>query len=243
MSSVGSQGARRLRVIGFMVVGAIAVILIGGRIALAIGPLQAAQRFCSDLTSQNYQDLYSRMTASMQTLIDRDTFVAGERLADTQAGAVTQCDASFFSVDVGLGSATAHVSVHRAQGAVDAVPLHLTGWGWQIATLPDPALLPFATAWHWCEDLTHQNYAAAYVLLAPAITTSLPQERFASLAQLADQTQGTVTTCSVTALTYNPSSATATVAIARPQSSSASLHLSLGRQSDGAWLLSSLPDL
>ncbi len=236
--------SRRSLVIGFALIVVVALALGGVRFALALGPVGTAQRYCDAMTRRDYPAVYRLLASGPRAQVDEATFVAGETLADQQAGVVTGCDVSPLSVDVGWSAAVAHVTVRRASGVAVAVPLRVAGSGWLIDELPDPALLPFALARQWCDAVASQSYVVAYHLLSSAITAAVPQDRFTALSEQADQSSGKVTSCQIATLALGASgqAATAQAVVRRQQGASATVRLALGRQA-GAWVLTSLPAL
>ena len=231
----------RIALIALIVLLAVAI---GGRFALALGPMSVAQRFCDATIKGDYQQVYAQMSGTLRqhTPIAAADYVAAEQLADQQAGRVTGCDIVPWRVDVGFGSGTVHLIEHRASGTV-AVELHTAGD--QIAVFPDNAVYSVNTALSYCVAIKAQNYPDAYRLLAPAITNALVLDRYMTAAQLFDKTGGNVSDCAIATLLLNSEQSVATLGmiIHRQGSSDASsaVTLTIGRQKDGTWLIMKLP--
>lgn len=242
------MGQRRRRATGVVLV---ALFLAAGgglawRLVPAIGPYQAAQAVCAALLRGDYDAVYRQLGPAPQAQISAATFAAAERLADQQAGRVTQCDASLFGISWQGTTAVAQVTERRAGGATVALSLRLAGTPLRLVALPDAAALPYAVAAAWCAALTAQDYPAAYALLAPALTTALPEARFAAFARLADQNGGPVTACAVSQLALDAAGQRATATIAQTRQSDtapASRPLSIARQATGIWQIATLPPL
>ena len=236
----------RPRQTAWVIFGSVIVVVLAlaaWRFGPILSPLGAAQGYCRDLTQQHYPALYqNRLSAALRTQVSAEAFTAAEQLADQQAGKVTQCDTSLLATTVDGSTAVAHVTERRAGGITVGTDLHLSSPNWQIVALPDPAVAPFVVAWQFCTALGGQHYDQAYQLLAPAITTSLTQTRYTALQQFADQTNGTITTCTISQLTLTATSATATVQVQRQHgpTGGTQVQIQLGPQA-GAWLITNLP--
>jgi len=245
-STATAQASARRRTLTYTIIAiaGVLVVIAGVRFGLTLGPMGAAQDFCAAAQRGDYASIYARMfAAEAQAQSDVATFTAAERLADQQAGTVTGCDISPLRVDGGWGSAVVHLTEHRAHGVDVAVALQVSGSPWHITSIPDPAVFPLGTARAFCDDLTRQDYAAAYHLLALSITTALTAENFAKAEQLFDQNGGVVDTCNVTALTLNSANtfAVASVQVHRRQSGAGAIQIKITRQSGDSWRISSLP--
>ena len=208
-----------------------------------LSPLGAAQGYCSDLTQQHYQQMYQqRLSATLRVQVSEQAFTGAEQLADQQAGRVMQCDTSLFATALDGNTAVAHVTERRASGITVATDLHLSGQNWQIVALPDPAIMPFAVAQQFCDALSGQLYDQAYHLLATAITASLTQDRYTALQQFADQTNGTVTTCTISQLALTTNTATATVQVQRQHGPTGGMRVQIQLSPQaGTWLITNLP--
>lgn len=238
--------ANRSRRVAWLIFGGVVLLALAAgawHFIPILGPMNAAQGYCDDLTHQRYADMYQqRLTAALRAQVSAQAFIGAEQLADEQAGVVTQCSPSPLAVTLNGGSAVAHVTAVRHGGLTIATDLHLNGASWQIAALPDPAIAPYGVVQQFCDALTAQHYDQAYQLLAPAITTSLTQTRYIALQQYADQTSGPVTTCAITQLALDATSATATAQVRRQHgpASGAGVQVQLG-EAGGVWLIGNLP--
>jgi hypothetical protein len=227
----------------WLIFAALCVVALGAlawRFVPVIGPTSTAWGFCDDLTHQRYAALYARFTPTIRAQLSQATFTLAEQLADQQAGKVTQCDASPLNVSLTGGAATAQVAEHRAGGIAVVETLHLAGPHWQIATIPDPAVAPFAVAQGFCAALLAHDYAAAYRLLTPAITAQLSQANYVKLGQVADANEGPVTACAISqlALSKDNASATASARVQRQQAAMVTIQLA---QQNSAWAITNLP--
>jgi hypothetical protein len=243
-STATASTRRRPLTYAVIAIASVLVAIVGVRLGLTLGPMGAAQDFCAAAQRGDYAGIYAHMfAAAARAQSDGATFTAAEQLADQQAGAVTSCDISPLRVDGGWGSAVVRLTEHRAHGVDVAVALQMSGAPWHITSIPDPAVFPLGTARAFCDDLTRQDYTAAYHLLAPSITGALTSENFAKAEQLFDQNGGVVDTCTVTALTLNSANTfgVASVQVHRRQSGSGAIQIKIARQSGGSWRISSLP--
>ncbi len=243
-TSAPASSRRRLLTYVVIAVAGVLALIVGVRFVLTLGPMGAAQDFCAAAQRGDYAGIYARMfTTAAQAQSDSATFTAAERLADQQAGGVTGCDISPLRVDGGWGSAVVHLTEHRAHGVDVAVALQLSDAPWRITAIPDPAVFPLGVARAFCDDLTRQDYAAAYHLLAPSITAALTAENFTGAQQLFDQNGGAVDSCTVTALTLNSANTDAVVSVQvhRRQSGAGAIQIKITRQSGESWRISSLP--
>jgi hypothetical protein len=247
MTAPTPTGRRR---IAWIVFSAIVLLGAGGvawRVVPTLAPLQTANGFCDDARHQRYDHIYNQwLSPAARATVSDAAFDGAEALADRQAGNVTGCDVSPFTITVSGQTAQATVTEHRAGGVTVVQTLHLSGADWLIAAVPDPAVFPYATALAYCDALTGQNYAAAFQLLASGITAQLSQQRFVALANGADQAGGSVTTCMITQLQLsgNGAIAQATLQTRRSQATATSAPvLALARQSDGAWKITTLPSV
>jgi hypothetical protein len=202
----------------WLIFGAVCLVALGGlawRFVPTIGPYQTAAGYCDDLTHQRYTAIYQRLGGNAQASVSQAIFTGAEQLADQQAGKVTQCSASPLNVSAQANDTQAQVTEQRQSGITIVATLHMVGSS--IATLPDPAIMPFAVAQRFCDALTTQDYASAYHLLSGTITGQLAQDRYVKLQQFADQTQGNVTTCTITQLDLakDDTGATATAQVQR----------------------------
>lgn len=92
-----------------------------------------ARQLCSDLTTQQYDDLYSMLSTAEQGVGSRDQFVASQRQLDVQLGAVSGCAYTLVSQD----AANARISLRLTRGSspttAATVRLVMQGSEWRIA--------------------------------------------------------------------------------------------------------------
>lgn len=244
-SGIASPPVTHARRVAWLVFGGICLIALGlaaWHFIPAIGPYQTAAGYCDDLTHQRYAAIYQRLSSNVQAAVSQANFVGAEQLADQQASKVTQCSASLLTISMQGNGTQAQVTEQRRSGITIVATLHLAGS--RIAVLPDPAIMPFAVAQSFCNDLTAQDYAGAYHLLSDTITAQLAQDRYVKLQQYADQTQGPVTSCVITRLDLakDDTSATVTAQVQRQHGASGGSAVQMQLAKTGTdWQITNLP--
>lgn len=101
------------------------------------------------------------------------------------------------------------VAAPRRTGVIISVvllALIAAGLMWRVI----PALGPWQAARAYCDDLTHQRYAAIYQQrIGAALHTTIAQDEFVASQTLADQQAGSVRSCDVAPLTVTSTGTTA----------------------------------
>jgi hypothetical protein len=231
--------------IGIVLIAIMALVL-AGRFALAIGPLNGAQAYCHDLMSQKYDDVYaSLLTSGARAQTTQALFMHAESLADDTAGVVQRCDMSLLSVDFGFGSGKVHIIEQRANGVTINEALQMVDNGAHISVLPNLPLKPLAAGQGFCDAMIRQDYGVAYQQLAPSIQSGLSQSLFSQLAQQADQSNGLMDACTISRLELSTDSATADLSATTHRhlggSSNAAIPFTVARQNDGTWKITKMP--
>jgi hypothetical protein len=105
-----------------------------------------------------------------------------------------------------------------------------------------PTLGPMGTARGFCDDLTHQRYAALYEQRLAATTRALvSEEAFIGAEQLADTQAGTVAQCDVSPLSITVTGSTAEAHVTEHRRGGITVAADL-RLSGAHWLITTLPD-
>lgn len=118
------------------------------------------------------------------------------------------------------------------------VALIVAGLAWRII----PAFGPWQAARAYCDDLTHQRYAAIYQQHSTAaLQTTISLDAFVAAQTLADQQAGTVRSCDVAPLSITATGATATAQITEQRSGGVAIRATL-HLAGSAWQLATWPD-
>ncbi len=104
----------------------------------AVGPV--ARQICSDLTAQQYGDLYGLLSTAEQALGTQNQFVASQRQLDAQLGTARACS----STVAGQGASSATLTLTLARGTLMATSaqaqLTLEQNRWRIADYDSSAV-------------------------------------------------------------------------------------------------------
>lgn len=97
----------------------------------AVAPV--ARQICSDLTTQQYDDLYGLLSTAEQAVGSRDQFVASQRQLDAQLGTARTCSYTVAGQDVGSATLTLTLARGSEMAATAQVKLTLEQNHWRIA--------------------------------------------------------------------------------------------------------------
>jgi hypothetical protein len=231
-------------------IGMVLIILAGlalsVRFVLAIGPYNTAQSYCDALTGQHYDTIYDTLLSNeTRVSVDKALFMQAEHLADQSAGLVTRCEASLLNIDIGLSSATAHITQYRNKQAIGQ-SMHLAGGSWKISDLPDANIFPLLRVGRsFCMAIAHQDYKTAYQFFSSAITDRLASDQYIQAIQERDDFYGKVDACDISdlSLSKDEHQATLTISVHRQSSNSTNtqVQLDFAQQNNGKWAIIKLP--
>ena len=92
-----------------------------------------ARQLCSDLTTQQYDDLYGLLSATEQAVGTRDQFVANQRQLDAQLGTAHTCNYTVAGQDVSSATLTFTLARGTEMATTAQVKLTLEQNHWRIA--------------------------------------------------------------------------------------------------------------
>jgi hypothetical protein len=207
-TGTGARTSHRGLITG-VVIGVVVLALLGSGAFVGINqyqaPAQAAQQFCSTLTSQDYVAAYNMLSSNLQSEYTSDQFTLGSQLLDKAEGNVISCGAaSGSSYDYTLFGSTATISsvIDRAQSGTLTGKLHLINQnGWKISGI-DTSLLgvnltSLQTVQSFCTSLQNGDYSGAYSVLGSTLQSQVSESTFAQDGSLHQQIDGPVTGCSI----------------------------------------------
>ena len=162
---------------------AIAFLLVGAGILIAgynaaqteLRPAQAAQAFCRDLQSQNYNAAYVLLASSYQSQVTVSQFAQASRLQDQVDGKIRACPtATGPGIDLSFGTPRDHqsflVTIVRNKALSGHIALVREDGAWKVEgleqSLAGTNLGPLLVADTFCQALVEGNYATAYATLS-----------------------------------------------------------------------------
>lgn len=240
----------------WIALGIVAAVLVlagsGGAFAFTqyFAPATALGTFCGHLKTQDYSAAYNELSANLKSQFTADQFNQGSQTLDKIEGTVTSCTtAAGSSYNYSFGSSTAAVTAvikRTTAGDLQGV-VHLKNeqGGWKVDGL-DTSLLginlgALATASSFCAALQTQNYATAYGLLGSALTLKLTQQDFAQGAQLHDQIDGNVSSCSLNSIASGADDNSASLSVSVTRSKLGARQGAVNLQVEGsAWKIDAL---
>lgn len=92
-----------------------------------------ARQICSDLTTQQYDDLYGLLSTAEQAVGTRDQFIASQRQLDAQLGAAHTCSATVAGQDASSATLTLTLARGTVMATTAQVKLTLEQNRWRIA--------------------------------------------------------------------------------------------------------------
>jgi hypothetical protein len=92
-----------------------------------------ARQLCSDLTTQQYDDLYGLLSSAEQAVGSRDQFVASQRQLDAQLGTAHECSYTVAEQDASSATLTLTLARGTEMATTAQVKLTLEQNHWRIA--------------------------------------------------------------------------------------------------------------
>jgi len=92
-----------------------------------------ARQICSDLTTQQYDDLYGLLSSGEQAVGSRDQFVASQRQLDAQLGTARACSYTIAGQDASSATLTLALARGTVMATTAQVMLTLEQHHWRIA--------------------------------------------------------------------------------------------------------------
>jgi len=92
-----------------------------------------ARQLCSDLTTQQYDDLYGLLSSAEQAVGSRDQFVASQRQLDAQLGTAHECSYTVAEQDASSATLTLTLVRGTEMATTAQVKLTLEQNHWRIA--------------------------------------------------------------------------------------------------------------
>ena len=92
-----------------------------------------ASQICSDLTTQQYDDLYGLLSSAEQAVGSRDQFVASQRQLDAQLGTAHECSYTVAEQDASSATLTLTLARGTEMATTAQVKLTLEQNHWRIA--------------------------------------------------------------------------------------------------------------
>jgi len=99
--------------------------------SLSVAPV--ARQLCSDLTTQQYDDLYGLLSTAEQAVGTHDQFVASQRQLDAQLGTAHECSYTVAGQDASSATLTLTLARGTVMATLAQVKLTLEQNHWRIA--------------------------------------------------------------------------------------------------------------
>jgi hypothetical protein len=224
-AALAFAGRHRIAVVAAFI---LIVLLLGGTgyaVTDYYAPAAAANGFCADLQSRDFDSAYSRLSSDLQAQISRERFQEVGQALDEGEGRVTACDINLapgsYSRTPGAASATTQASIRRSLTGRQGGRLALTreNGSWRITTpdamTPGMDLSALGVVSAYCLALRERDYLAAYVLLDQNLQGDLPFGQFTDLMRASEAIDGPIQNCGLSGMRGQVIGKTTLIAVVR----------------------------
>lgn len=185
-------------------------------------PTLAAQTFCRDIQTKQYDAAYRMLSSTYQAKMSRAQFVQEAGLHDQVDGSAAACAIVHSNVPTGftlqlVDSATLGMRITRHKPLDGNITLIKEGTGWKVnsiaTSLQGTDLAPLFVGMTFCKALVAKDYTAVYNTFSSHERSGGSESVFASTFTKAFGTNLEITGCTPTVASYTiaPNAASATV--------------------------------